>query len=133
MRRRGVGKLLVGLHVRARLSRGPIGLLLVLTLAAGSRAEDRPPEPHPLDPLTAVEYRTVFRTLDAAGHAEDTTFYPLIQLAEPDKALVKAWRPGRAVKSATSGGKPGAEKSGPGLLEEKGDFKGLDFFEKEKK
>lgn len=107
MRRRHLGKLLVGPHVRTRLATpagralrgaatGPAALAaLGLALLAGWSGALWAGEPaHPLDPLSAVEYRAVYEALDAAGHAEETTFFPLIQLDEPDKKLVLGWRPG---------------------------------------
>ena len=101
MRRRNLRKLLVGLHLRARLAlpgrpAARLAILAAAILAAPSAIDAADAARHPLDPLNAVEYRTVFTVLDAAGHAEETTFYPLIQLDEPAKTAVVGWRPGDA-------------------------------------
>lgn len=49
---------------------------------------------HPLDGLSAEEYQAVTATLRDAGKAGDGTLYPLIELIEPDKADVLAWKEG---------------------------------------
>ncbi|MFT4082783.1 MAG: primary-amine oxidase [Nocardioides sp.] len=49
---------------------------------------------HPLDRLTAEEIELNRTVLDKAGLVGDTTRFPLVQLDEPDKAQVLAWRPG---------------------------------------
>jgi primary-amine oxidase len=49
---------------------------------------------HPLDPLSAAEIRTAFTVLRDAGLVDAMTRFPLIDLDEPDKAQVLAWRPG---------------------------------------
>jgi primary-amine oxidase len=53
---------------------------------------------HPLDPLTAQEYWTVYEVLHASGKADAKTRYPLIQLQEPPKGEVLAWKPGQPVQ-----------------------------------
>ena len=49
---------------------------------------------HPLDGLTGAEMLRVTEILRAAGEADDTTRYPLIELIEPRKADVLAWSEG---------------------------------------
>ena len=52
---------------------------------------------HPLDALSATEIDAAVAVLRAAGHADRAMRFPLITLAEPDKAAVLAWRPGLPV------------------------------------
>lgn len=49
---------------------------------------------HPLDPLSADEIRDVVSVLRNAGLTNNDTLYALINLAEPPKAEVLAWRSG---------------------------------------
>ena len=49
---------------------------------------------HPLDPLRSAELLHSRRVLDAAGLLSDSTRFALVQLAEPAKDEVLAWRPG---------------------------------------
>jgi primary-amine oxidase len=49
------------------------------------------PRPHPLDPLTAAEYREVVGLLSTAGHVDSTSRYPIITLNVPAKAEVLSW------------------------------------------
>ena len=48
---------------------------------------------HPLDPLSRDEIAVVVAALRDAGNADATTRFADIDLAEPDKAAVLAWRP----------------------------------------
>lgn len=57
--------------------------------AAGSAAVA-----HPLDGLTGDEIRKATEILRASGQADDKTLYPLIELKEPPKAEVLAWKEG---------------------------------------
>jgi primary-amine oxidase len=50
---------------------------------------------HPLDPLSRQEIAVAAATLRQAGDADRTTRFALIDLDEPKKAAVLAWRPGR--------------------------------------
>ena len=52
---------------------------------------------HPLDALSAAEIDAAVAILRAAGHADTTTRFPLITLAEPDKTAILAWHPGQPV------------------------------------
>ena len=49
---------------------------------------------HPLDGLTGDEIRRASEILREAGEADDTTLYPLIELKEPPKDQVLAWKDG---------------------------------------
>ena len=56
-----------------------------------------PAASHPLDALSAEEITVTVAALRDAGHADATTRFALIDLDEPDKAAVLAWRPGQAL------------------------------------
>lgn len=53
---------------------------------------------HPLEPLTAEEFRQTAALLRRAGHVNDGFRFTSIELKEPLKADVKAWRPGHPVR-----------------------------------
>ena len=72
---------------------------LVLALLAGCEAQDitqtNPPIiPHSLDPLTADEYTQTTALLRSAGHVDDASRFSTLDLRDPAKASVMAWRPG---------------------------------------
>ena len=73
---------------------------LALVLLAGCEAQDTnqvdtpPPIPHPLDPLTADEYAQTTALLRAAGYLDDASRFSTVDLRDPAKASVMAWRPG---------------------------------------
>ncbi len=50
---------------------------------------------HPLDPLSPDEIRAAIAMLRDQGLADATTRFPMIDLDEPDKAAVMAWRQGQ--------------------------------------
>jgi len=52
---------------------------------------------HPLEPLSADEFRQTATVLRREGRIGDTFRFASIELKEPAKAEVKAWRPGDAV------------------------------------
>ena len=52
---------------------------------------------HPLEPLSADEFRQTAAILRREGHVGDSFRFASIELKEPPKAEVKAWRPGDAV------------------------------------
>jgi primary-amine oxidase len=58
---------------------------LALSIAAG----------HPLDGLSTREHWTVYDVLRASGHLDEKTLYAGVQLREPPKAEVLAWKPGQ--------------------------------------
>src|SRR5579864_7379390 len=71
---------------------------VIASLAAGLLlALSRIPAPaaHPLDPLSSDEIRAAVAALREAGLVDDATRFPLIDLAEPDKAEVMVWQPGQ--------------------------------------
>lgn len=52
---------------------------------------------HPLDGLSGPEYQKINEILRGAALASDATMYPLIELMEPPKADVLAWKEGDAL------------------------------------
>src|SRR3954469_21716552 len=68
-------------------------LTLVWLPAFAASAQDARPL-HPLDALTAAELRQVQQILIAAGKLGPKTRFHTVDLVEPDKAAVAAWRPG---------------------------------------
>ncbi len=71
-----------------KLTRHLAATALALGLAGGAAAA------HPLDGLTAEEYQKINQILRAQKVADDKTLYPLIELKEPPKAEVLAWKKG---------------------------------------
>jgi primary-amine oxidase len=53
---------------------------------------------HPLEPLSADEFRKTATLLRQAGHVRDGFRFASIELKEPPKAEVKAWRPGGVIR-----------------------------------
>src|SRR5690242_19902649 len=53
---------------------------------------------HPLEPLSADELRQTASILRSEGLVLDTFRFASIELKEPPKGEVKAWRPGDAVR-----------------------------------
>jgi primary-amine oxidase len=74
-------------------------LLLSLVTALPPAAAQTPR--HPLDGLTAPEYWTSYEVLQASGKVNAKTRYPLVQLKEPPKEEVLAWKPGQPMHRAT--------------------------------
>src|SRR5215218_9141282 len=68
---------------------------LLLPPCAGSAQEARPA--HPLDALTGAELKQVKSILAAEGKAGPKARFHSVDLVEPDKAAVTAWRPGTAL------------------------------------
>ena len=72
---------------------------LALALLAGCVAQDTTvanmPIPHPLDPLRADEYSQTIALLRTAGHVNDASRFSNVDLHDPPKASVLAWRPGQ--------------------------------------
>lgn len=71
-----------------RLTKHLATTALALGLAAGAASA------HPLDGLTAEEYQKINQILREQKVADDNTLYPLIELKEPAKADVLAWKQG---------------------------------------
>jgi primary-amine oxidase len=63
------------------------GLLFLAALAAAQPA-------HPLDGLRAAEYQLVKSILGSAGKLGAETRFHTVALEEPEKSLVRAWKPG---------------------------------------
>jgi len=76
----------------------PFALLLWLTQAGAHAQAPR----HPLDPLTGQEYGQVVALLKSAGRVDDSTRYPIITLAAPEKSAVLAWRKGGALPARSA-------------------------------
>jgi len=93
------------MNVRRRFvssTRSVKGILMSLGAAALVLAIAQPVWPqsaeHPLDGLTAPEYWAATETLQTAGKANAKTRYPMIQLKEPPKEEVLAWKPGQPMR-----------------------------------
>ena len=71
---------------------------LALAFLSGCEAQNmmvaNMPIPHPLDPLTVDEYTQAIALLRAAGHLNDASRFSSLDLRDPAKASVLAWRPG---------------------------------------
>ena len=75
-------------------------LSLISSLAAVGAIAASPPgaaDPYPLDGLTAAEYETVGAVLKESGKLDDRSALVLVNLDEPDKQQVLAWKPGDEV------------------------------------
>src|SRR5271155_3391765 len=53
---------------------------------------------HPQDGLTAPEIWTAYQVLQASKKVDAQTRYPMVQLKEPPKEEVLAWKPGQAMR-----------------------------------
>ena len=85
---------------RTKLHRIGLACALVVGLWAGAgdvRAQQAPVVTHPLDGLSSSEIERITQLLRDAGHATDATRFALIELIEPPKAQVRAWRAGEAL------------------------------------
>ena len=56
---------------------------------------------HPLEPLSGDEFRQTASIMRREGLVRDTFRFASIELKEPSKSEVKAWRPGDAVRRAS--------------------------------
>jgi len=56
---------------------------------------------HPLEPLSGDEFRQTASIMRRKGLVRDTFRFASIELKEPPKSKVKAWRPGDAVRRAS--------------------------------
>src|SRR3954449_10430256 len=61
------------------------------------RMAAHPLDPHPLDPLSPTEYRNTAAILRRDQGVTDSWRFASIELKEPPKVDVKAWRPGNPV------------------------------------
>jgi primary-amine oxidase len=73
-------------------------LLAAFVLASSQAALGPFAAAHPLDPLSADEIAAAVAVLHSAGDVDAIARFALIDLAEPDKAAVLAWRPSRTVE-----------------------------------
>src|SRR3954454_20944727 len=73
----------------------PLFAALLLLPATAFAQESRPA--HPLDALTGAELKQAKSILAAAGKIGSKAQFHSIDLVEPDKAAVTAWRPGGAL------------------------------------
>lgn len=67
--------------------------IAVLIIGLATRAAIAAPD-HPLDPLTIDEYELVVEILTGGGHVNDQTIFNSIDLKQPEKSIVRSWRPG---------------------------------------
>jgi hypothetical protein len=68
-------------------------LLALVSLALTGRVSAQAVT-HPLDPLTRLEHFTVLEVLQQSGKLADGSRFTRLELKEPDKAGVWAWKPG---------------------------------------
>ncbi len=69
-------------------------VLLILLLAGSPLLLFAQEAQHPLDPLTWQEYWTVLEVLRDTGHFNGETRFPMVNLNEPMKDVVRQWSPG---------------------------------------
>ena len=70
----------------------------VLTILVAAPFANAQSTSHPLDGLTASEIWTAYETLQAAHKVDADTRFPMVQLHEPPKEEVLAWRPGQGMR-----------------------------------
>jgi primary-amine oxidase len=80
-------------HTRTAL----LGTAVLLTLIAPSPALKAQNPKHPLYSLTSPEYWTTYEISRASGKVDADTRYPIVQLKEPSKQEVLAWKPGQPI------------------------------------
>lgn len=71
-----------------------MSIALLLLLVASPISLPAQEARDPLDPLTWEEYWTVLEVLQEADHLDSETRFSMVNLQEPDKALVRQWSPG---------------------------------------
>jgi primary-amine oxidase len=81
-----------------RWSRALTLLVALLSTLPGRAAAQ--PVSHPLDPLTRLEHFTVLEVLQQAGKLTDATRFTRLEVKEPDKATVWAWKAGAPIPRA---------------------------------
>ena len=83
-----------------RLAWSTIPFLVLAVLAGGEpQANTRQRAasvPHPLDPLSANEYAQTLQILRAAGHVNKDSRFSSLDVVDPPKSSVLAWRPGQS-------------------------------------
>ncbi len=85
---------------RKRWSAARLAFIVVAMVAATltsqqSRAQSAQ---HPLDGLTASEIWTAYDVLQTSHKVDDDTRFPMVQLKEPPKEEVVAWKPGQPIR-----------------------------------
>jgi primary-amine oxidase len=76
-----------------------LNLLLALLSVLSGRAAAQTVS-HPLDPLTRLEHFAVLEVLQQAGKLTEGTRFTRLEVKDPDKAAVWAWKPGSALPRA---------------------------------
>jgi primary-amine oxidase len=74
----------------------PVLLTILITCAAGIAQNTSQSPAHPLDGLTAAEYKRVKAILGSAEKLIDATRFHSVSLEEPEKSEVRAWKSGTA-------------------------------------
>jgi len=79
--------------------RRALGFALLLLTGCGAQVSEPQAASvaHPLDPLTSDEYSQTLELLRAAGHVDEASRFTNLELHDPDKVTVLAWRPGEPV------------------------------------
>src|SRR3954470_5491919 len=72
-------------------------VVTVLSLSPMAASAQQAQPTHPLDALTGAELRQVKTILQAEGRLGPKTRFHNVDLDEPDKAAVTAWRPGASL------------------------------------
>ncbi len=72
--------------------------LVLIFLRSSSPAIAAQSSAHPLDPLSPEELSTAVELLAAAGHVDEETRYPIINLQEPPKSEVLSWEQGDPIR-----------------------------------
>ena len=79
--------------MKRTLARRMLALAAVL-MAGTAHAHDGLQATHPLDGLTPIEIKEIKEIVIADGRFGEAPVFPYVTLEAPDKALVKAWKPG---------------------------------------
>jgi Copper amine oxidase, N2 domain len=87
-------------HTRINRRTGLLGMAVFLALIAMAPALKAQNPKHPLDGLTSPEYWATYEVLRASGKVDADTPYPMVQLKEPPKEEVLAWKPGQPLRRA---------------------------------
>jgi primary-amine oxidase len=90
----------VGMNAKSRVSvpnlkrmTTAVALVFAMTLPIWSQSAK-----HPLDGLTASEIWTAYEVLQASHKVDADTRFPMVQLHEPPKEEVLAWKPGQGMR-----------------------------------
>lgn len=85
--------------IRKRILTAVAAATIVLTMVGPMHSQNTR---NPLDALTAPEYFAATEVLHASGKTDAKTRYPMIQLKEPPKEEVLAWKPGQPMRREAS-------------------------------